>query len=387
VKHQTGIVMEVNSGEVTVLSSTGEFRKVKIRGKMPELGAEISLPPIQVKKGLASGTWLGWLAAAAAVFLLFLSPWASRELTAPPMAVAYVTVDINPSIELAVDNNRKVISAKPWNDDGKKLLAKVSLVGKTAEEAVASLTEEAVKAGFIGKQKENTVVVTLDPGAKKLDPALETNLQKSARQILAKENLVGKVQTLQVDEQVLKVAKETGVSPGKLVILAELEAIKENKVSVQDLKNMSISQAIITAGGNPEEVIDKAHKDTQEGTIKIADKKFLAIDPVKNPEGVNKNTAVDGSIGKNDPATALQKPNKEQVVNTGKTMVENQPKETGQDAALTKPVDDSNGQDSEEPPIDSGDAENGGGTVVIPKPRVENGVYDPIVRRVYEPQL
>ena len=46
-----------------------------------------------------------------------------------------VTVDINPSIELMVDEEQKVISVSALNDDGSIIIAGEAIVGKDVEEA------------------------------------------------------------------------------------------------------------------------------------------------------------------------------------------------------------------------------------------------------------
>ncbi len=375
---QTGVVMEVEPGEVTVLSSTGEFRKVKINGKMPELGAVISLPPTRAKKPWAA-SWMGWVAAAAAAVLIFAAPWALPGDDNSPQVIAYVTVDINPSIQLALDEEEEVISARPWNEDGNRILKKVKLKGLPAEKAVETITIEALKEGYIGKQKENTVIFTVAPGAKEVNPVLETNLKQSVHKVLEKENLEGKVQTLKATEQVLKVANENGVSPGKLVILAELEKnVKDVKVSVEDIKTMSISEAIKVAGANPEELIDKAHQDTKEGTFEFDGDKIRAINPPKTAEGVDKNYTP-GSVDNKDNPVSQERPDKSQVITTDKTMQEPKPKEEpiAQDPNNTK-----NGSGGGESQPNPGNLTGGNNDEinVIPKPRVENSVYDPKLR-------
>ncbi|MHB8171574.1 MAG: anti-sigma-I factor RsgI family protein [Thermincolia bacterium] len=375
---QTGIVMEVLPGEVTVLSSTGEFRKVKIRGKMPELGTVMSLPPTRTKKDIA-GSWVGWVAAAAAALLIFVSPWALPGKDDSLQVVSYVTVDINPSIQLALDDEEKVLATRPWNEDGEKLLARVDLKGLSAEKAVESITLEAVKSGYIGKEKENTVIFTVSPGAKEVNPVLETNLRQTAQKVLDNEKLAGKVQTLKATEQVLEVAEKQGISPGKLVILAEMENVKANDVTVEDIKNMSISEAIKTAGMNPEELIDKAHKDTRVGTIDLGGDKFRAINPVKNAEGGDKNVATVSETGKDKMLTYKEKPDKRPVVNTDKTMKE--PKKPIADSTPQEPVSGNGGTNNGEISTGSDDTTgSGNGVPVIPKPRVENGVYESNIR-------
>ena len=47
-----------------------------------------------------------------------------------------VTVDINPSIEIIVDEDDKVVSVTALNDEGNIIIVGETIVGKTVEEAV-----------------------------------------------------------------------------------------------------------------------------------------------------------------------------------------------------------------------------------------------------------
>lgn len=54
---------------------------------------------------------------------------------------AYIGIDINPSIELSINCFDRVVSQRAVNDDGELALADISLVGKTYDEAMATLSE------------------------------------------------------------------------------------------------------------------------------------------------------------------------------------------------------------------------------------------------------
>lgn len=74
-------------------------------------------------------------------------------------AQSYVSLDINPAIELTLDANNKVISAYGANEDGQVLLyGEVSVVGLNVEAAVEKITDLAVEYGFI--DEDNKVVGT-----------------------------------------------------------------------------------------------------------------------------------------------------------------------------------------------------------------------------------
>lgn len=64
-------------------------------------------------------------------------------------ATTYLAIDINPSVELTLDENEKVLSVKALNDDGKVLLFKADVVGDSVTQATETLANLAVELGFI----------------------------------------------------------------------------------------------------------------------------------------------------------------------------------------------------------------------------------------------
>ncbi len=73
---------------------------------------------------------------------------------------AYVSLDINPAIELIVDKDGKVVSVRGENEDGQVLLyQETGIEGEDVEAAIKKITELAVKYGYL--DEENKVVDTL----------------------------------------------------------------------------------------------------------------------------------------------------------------------------------------------------------------------------------
>lgn len=80
----------------------------------------------------------------------------------PPSGAKYasfMSIDINPSIELTFDENGKVASVRAKNDDAAILLTDVDLTGMTAEQATAQITQLAEKMGYLNA--DNTGVKIL----------------------------------------------------------------------------------------------------------------------------------------------------------------------------------------------------------------------------------
>ena len=86
------------------------------------------------------------LAAVAACLILALAGFGLVAAYRHP--VAYIGIDVNPSIELAVNCFDIVVAAEPLNDDGRALLEDVSLVGRPCPDALDALAASAPFAAY-----------------------------------------------------------------------------------------------------------------------------------------------------------------------------------------------------------------------------------------------
>ncbi len=81
--------------------------------------------------------------------------------------VAWLDVDINPSVELSINALNRVIEATGVNEDGRNVLAELSLAGRPVDRAVARLVEKATAGGFV----PDGAVVSLTTLTEKGEPA------------------------------------------------------------------------------------------------------------------------------------------------------------------------------------------------------------------------
>lgn len=96
-----------------------------------------------------------------------------------------VTVDINPSIELIVDEEQKVVAASALNDDGAIIISGEAIVGKTVEDAVKLIVSVSTETGYLVKGEieasPNTVKISVSGDseyAKKLNDKLIESTDK-----------------------------------------------------------------------------------------------------------------------------------------------------------------------------------------------------------------
>jgi len=278
-----GLVMEATFETLVVMTPTGEFITVPWRKEeIPALGSEIEVNPPKTSNSFFSFKKLVVLAASLILFFLGI-PFVSEYLFFnEQQVVAYVGIDINPSLELGVDKDGLVKEATGLNEDGKSLLEGLNYENFTVEQAVKLITQEAVTKQYLTADKENNIILTLctqEERNKKTGKSSSTDdefgattevftrikndLTSEIREELNKQNIEAQVELLEIQPEFYDRAKKADLSPGKYAVV--LEAMKEGiAVSPGDVKFSSVVKVIKAAGGNPGQIIAQTKKEEKQ---------------------------------------------------------------------------------------------------------------------------
>ena len=257
-----GVVLETQKSTVTVLTPQGEFINIPwFKLPYPEIGSEVKFAQPMEKRAFFKDNRFMAIAACLMIMFLSMTLWAGIILPSSQQVVAYVNIDINPSIELGLNKQGKVVQAIGLNQDGELLLQKLELKNLTANKAVEIITNAAVEGNYLHADKENNVFITVSDSQKVPDRVI--NLEQKVSAQLTANKLSGNTQVIEVSGDLHDKAKELGVSPGKYVVL--LEAVEEGlDLTLEDIKGNSITSAIKMAGGVPGQIISKAQHDKKD---------------------------------------------------------------------------------------------------------------------------
>lgn len=140
--NRSGIVMKIDKKAAFLMTSSGEFVKVKISGKAPEIGEDYA-GSVVVKTNIFKHA-----AIAASLMFLFITGGGAYAY-AYYTPVTSVVVDINPSIELKANRFDKVIKANPLNEDAKVILSEVDLKNQTLDNALNLIVQESKEHNYI----------------------------------------------------------------------------------------------------------------------------------------------------------------------------------------------------------------------------------------------
>lgn len=269
---QRGLVLELEKGLAVVLTPDGQYRRIAA-GRDWRLGQEIQFESTVVALPRHRRVSPAWLVAAVVLLALLVPGTLSlRSWLSQPALAAYVAVDINPSLELQVDADGKVLAAQAVNDDALQLLQELTLKGLPLEQAVRAITEKAVAAGYLSESNDNMLLITVTPrsaGAAVPQAVQEqvTASRQAATALLSQKGLKNDVEALTAPAEVRDVARRQGLPTGKLVVASEA-ARQGTMIDPKTLKSEPLTKAFEKAGGK--DALQKALERIKEAKDKDA---------------------------------------------------------------------------------------------------------------------
>lgn len=183
------------------------------------------------------------LAAAACLALVLVGGGGGYYYYSVNNAVAsLVSLDVNPSIQLEVNKNEKVLSATPMNDDGAEILADMDLKGTQADVAMYAIIGSLLQHGYVD-ELANSILITVEDDDPARGEKLQQELTAQADAALANAQVSGSVlaQTLQHTEELSQKAQEYGISTGKAALIQSIVELSNNTKTFEELVGLSIN--------------------------------------------------------------------------------------------------------------------------------------------------
>ncbi|MCD5413542.1 MAG: anti-sigma factor domain-containing protein, partial [Clostridiales bacterium] len=230
-----GIIIEKSIFHTLILTPTGEYKKIN-RVIKREIGEEIELENRRFA--------LKHVIAVAAMFMLFVFSSLYYDMRFNKEVFAFVTVDINPSIEFEINQHNYVISATAFNDDAKKVLENMSYRFRKIDEVASRFTKKAVELQFLDGVNDHiflSVISNNGMGDNDLTVMIEriVNVQSAT---LEEENIEAFVGVLQLTIESRNLAREYGVSATTLELSKEITGVNKQGVviiNLEELEDMS----------------------------------------------------------------------------------------------------------------------------------------------------
>ena len=172
----------------------------------------------------------------------FFTGCASTNLPEADASVSYVSLSINPLLELVVEDNI-VVSVNYANEDAEILLSDVNLIGMTVEEAAELFVNLAVLAGYMDIEGEdNLVTVTVIGEDEEKEDEIKEGLKNTINGYFDNKGIFGRV-SVETLEAFGEQAAALGVSMGHMKMI--LRALDLNpELDINDLKEMPINELV-----------------------------------------------------------------------------------------------------------------------------------------------
>ncbi len=263
-----GIVLEVDDEFVILLTPEGEFIKIKKEGAY-EIGQEIGKVPMRRQKGKLSffryhpiKVALTSVVAVCLLVLTLFSNSASNEV------YAYMSIDMNPSIELAVNEDLKVLNIKGYNQEGKDIVSRLS---NWKEKKFVDITKEIIrlsmKRGYL-QEGEEVLITTVEKEKSHSSAQQLTKELSEMKKSYQTKNIVVKTETSTV--AVRNEAVKKGFTTGRFLRLTkkteeqnrdenEQQAGEKGEELIPD-DNVQKNQGIVPAPSQGETLLPKEQK-------------------------------------------------------------------------------------------------------------------------------
>ncbi|WP_291578464.1 anti-sigma factor domain-containing protein [Clostridium sp. UBA6640] len=246
-----GIIIEIYYDSIVVIAEDCTFKRIKKSDGLEE-GMEIYFEDRDIIKN-SNFTIRNISKGVAAVFifavtsLYVLGFWNENN-----KSIALLAVDINPSVEIEINRNYRVIKVLALNEEASKLPLE-DLKNYPLIDALEEIVERVETAGYLRKDESNRVVVTSvelesnDEGDKNLDNLIMEG-KKKIEEVSNERGQQIEVVTIKSDRETLTKAKEKNISVGKIEIHRKMDDKNKNqnqdKNEIRELKGKKSEESI-----------------------------------------------------------------------------------------------------------------------------------------------
>lgn len=191
------------------------------------------------------------VSAAAAVCILFSAamiwqPWnvgtVQPGVTQTGEVDSIITLDVNPSISIDIDQNETVMAVQALNDDAEKVIGDMDLQGTDLDVTVNALIGSMMKNGYLDEAK-NSILVTVENDDQARGDELKEQITNDIKKVFSEDGLEAAVlsQTLTEDEQIDALAQQYGITKGKAALIQELIG-NDTTLTFESLAPLSVQE-------------------------------------------------------------------------------------------------------------------------------------------------
>lgn len=153
--------------------------------------------------------------------------------------VAYIDIEINPSIELTVNQLGQVIHAGARNEDGEDILSGTKLSGAGYSEAVGLLLDALAASGYF--TKDSLLCITVQADERGREESILSGLQEAVESAERRCRHRIEADVYAVTDEIKHCADENQISPAKYLAIQELLQV-EPDADFEECKGHSVHE-------------------------------------------------------------------------------------------------------------------------------------------------
>lgn len=159
---------------------------------------------------------------------------------------AVVDIDVNPSIELSINKNDKVVEARPVNEDGMAILSGMDLKGSEVKAACNAIVGSMLMKGYINDQS-NSLLVSVSAEDEAKGHEIEAQLSDSINMYMDDSAVATAIlgQYVANDDELRAFAENNGISFGKAWLIRRLLESGNSKMTEESLLALTTQELIV----------------------------------------------------------------------------------------------------------------------------------------------
>lgn len=250
----SGVIVELKKGRVIVMTKQFDFVEIKRKPHMAS-GQKISFKQddiyVKNERPLGLAVKIASIASIAAVLLLVVLNL--KLLNFNKNEFAYVCLDINPSFEFIIGNEKTVIGAKAINDDAKVVMEDLDIKNENITDALKTVIRKCINAGYLTDEEDkNAVLFSVALNHKNNRTG---NIEDNMKDLLSEIDSIAdnykdmNFKILKVSSEDRSAAIKAGISMGRYYLYLKAKELSIN-ISLEQIKQKSISELMVMVDSN-----------------------------------------------------------------------------------------------------------------------------------------
>ncbi|WP_232329015.1 hypothetical protein [Metabacillus litoralis] len=211
---------------------------------------------------------------------------------------AYMSIDINPSFEVGIDNQLNVISLVPLNEEAEKLIDKLpDWEKKPFDKIVDAIVAESKVEGYVYPGKEILITTVINEEDKAIQTKLEAGIDDISTSYEDEEMVVN---TIESDNETREKAQNQGISTGKYIELKEKANAPKERVKEPAKKQEQSDNSSLNNKADNETLTEDTNGNNQAVKEKLESETKVKLEDAKKKLKENSNSSIRNSNDKNE---------------------------------------------------------------------------------------